>query len=716
MFFADPRFPGGTSRAMVAEATALARAGFNAGFCPVLGPTFRVGRDYHPDLVSLLSQGVLRWVDPNAKGEAAVVIVHHHAIFTHLPQDPIGIVTDKLILVLHHPPFNGHGAPEYDLGMICANLRESFGASPILAPVGPAVRDQLRRFLPPPAQILDEDWLNLMDLAAWAQVERPPYNGHLTIGRHSRPQLDKFPETLIEALQVYPEHSDVTVRMLGASPDLRAHYGRIPQNWELLSFDAMDVGAFLDSLDYFVYFHAQNWVEAFGYVALEAIAKGVPAILPSALRPLFGPAAIYAEPQEVFGIIQKLAQDPERRRAHIARSRASIGARFGLDQFTARLDRVAPAWRRTLKPAQAQRPLRCVMMTSNGVGIGHLTRLLAIARHLPADTRTAFFTLSQGFRLAESAGYLTQFVPCQATTGAPNQAWNTALAEEIGDFLDLVRPDVVVFDGGQPYSGLLASLGERRMIKRVWVSRALWPSEAPEITKQVARFDLIIEPGELSARFDAVGREARDKAIVVGPVVLTAAKERSDRATARADLGIPQGALAVGLMLGAGSNFDFDGIRHAILEELVGGGGIDLTEFRQPIAGQAQTGGQHRMISQYPASRITAAFDFMITSAGYNSFHEAILHQIPTIFVPNEAAEMDRQILRTKHARAIGCGEMLRASDRIGVRAVIDRMRDPDTRREMQDRIARLHFSDGAAEAAALILRTARMLRMVDPI
>ena len=716
VFFVDPRFPGGTTRAITAETTALMRAGYSAGLCPVMGPNFRIGRDFHPTLVTLLDQGALKWIDPAESGRTRLVIVHHHTLFTHLPQDPISLETDRLILVLHHPPFNGFGDSEYDLTTICANLSESFGINPELAPVGPAVRGQLRRLVLLPAKVLDEDWSNLIDLDAWLPVERAAVPGHVTIGRHSRPQLEKFPETLTEALLVYPERPDVAVRMLGTPPDLAAHYGRIPSNWEVLEFDEMEVSTFLESLDYFVYFHSSRWVEAFGYVILEAIAKGVPAILPPALRSLFGPAALYAEPQDVFSVVQTFSQDLEKRRQHITGARASIGARFGLDQFVMRLDRVVPGWRHRPIPAQAMRPLRCVMMTSNGVGIGHLTRLLAIARQLPADSQTAFFTLSQGFRLAEAAGYLTQFVPYHGATGASNQAWNTALAEELGDFLDLIRPDILVFDGGHPYAGLLAALDERRTIKRVWVSRALWASEAPEVSKRAAQFDLIIEPGELSARFDTIGRKAREKAIVVGPIVLHPVQPRSTRDAARAELGIPQDALAVGLMLGAGTNFDFRSIRNVILADLGSRGGIDITEFRQPIAGRTQSEARHRVVSRYPASTLTKAFDFMVTSAGYNSFHEAILHQIPTIFVPNEAGEMDRQILRARHARAIGCSEVLRASDRVRVKAVIERMLDPDVRREMQRRMRRLSLADGGVEAAALIHRTGRMLRMVSPI
>jgi len=336
VYFADPRFPGGTTRAIVTEATALSHAGYRAGLCPVMGPTFRRSRDYHPDLITLLDKGILRDVDPAVTCHVRAIIVHHHALFTHLPQVPVGITADKLVLILHHPPFNGLGEAEYDLPTICSNLSESFGIAPVLAPVGPAVRAQLERFSPRPADILEEDWHNLIDLDAWKPKAGGRQSGRLTIGRHSRPQLDKFPETLAEALVVYPDLPDVAVRMLGAPPELQAHYGHIPHNWELLPFDAIEVDTFLDTLDYFVYYHAPQWVEAFGYVVLEAIAKGVPAILPPYMCRLFGSAAIYAAPQDVLGVIQSLESDPEKRAAHIAQAVVLIASRFGLEQMRPR--------------------------------------------------------------------------------------------------------------------------------------------------------------------------------------------------------------------------------------------------------------------------------------------------------------------------------------------------------------------------------------------
>ena len=65
----------------------------------------------------------------------------------------------------------------------------------------------------------------------------------------------------------------------------------------------------------------------------------------------------------------------------------------------------------------------------------------------------------------------------------------------------------------------------------------------------------------------------------------------------------------------------------------------------------------------YPVSDYLGAVDLMVTNAGYNSFHECVFGGIPSIFVPNQAPEMDDQHLRATYAYASGLGLRLRASE-----------------------------------------------------
>ena len=52
----------------------------------------------------------------------------------------------------------------------------------------------------------------------------------------------------------------------------------------------------------------------------------------------------------------------------------------------------------------------------------------------------------------------------------------------------------------------------------------------------------------------------------------------------------------------------------------------------------------------FPISRYLRAFDFSISAAGYNSFHELIGFEVPTIFIANNHHMMDDQSARAEFA------------------------------------------------------------------
>lgn len=701
VYFADPRFPGGTSRAFAAELAALDKEGIVPGFCPVFGTMMRGPHAMHPSIEKIVNTGQVALIDPREAGTASLAVVHHPRLFEDLPAQPIALRPDKVILVVHHPPFGGRGQPEYDLERIVRNLREVFVIDPIIAPVGPTVRKQLARGLPAGCSLLAEDWLNLLDLDKWCwRPPRPPGRA-LIVGRHSRPQLSKWPDGRDEGLQVYPECDTIRFRALGTSDEIEQQFAPLPANWRFHPFAAEGVQAFLKGLDVYVYYHGSDWVEAFGMSILEALATGLPTILPPDFKALFGPAAIYSEPSGVIAELERLRTDKSAYVAQAETARREVERRFGLEGYCPRLDRVAPNWREPLQPARV-RQRRVLFMTSNGIGLGHLTRAMAVARRLPGGTETAILTLSQAFKLAVDQGFLTQFIPHHGLTGANATQWNAALAREVSNFLTFFRPDTLVFDGNGPYQGLLDALDGHPDVKRVWMRRALWAEWNADLIARSQAFDLIIEPEEFSGRFDQ-GPTRDGRAILVPPILYCSPEERFERAEAREALGVPQDGLVVALMLGAGNNFSFQDIRERIVEHLSRRSDVTLVEFLPPIARETGQTNAHRTSSLYPAFQWSRGLDAIICSAGYNSFHECLIGGIPALFVANEAREMDLQIVRARHASRIGCARMLRAGQRIGIGQELDALLDAANRAEMQDRLSRLDFGDGAGEAARMV-------------
>ena len=68
---------------------------------------------------------------------------------------------------------------------------------------------------------------------------------------------------------------------------------------------------FLNGLDFWSYYHSDDLRESFGMAIVEAMSAGVVVILPHYMEPNFGDGAIYAQPDEVQGIVSRLWSDPK---------------------------------------------------------------------------------------------------------------------------------------------------------------------------------------------------------------------------------------------------------------------------------------------------------------------------------------------------------------------------------------------------------------------
>ena len=161
---------------------------------------------------------------------------------------------------------------------------------------------------------------------------------------------------------------------------------------------------------------------------------------------------------------------------------------------------------------------RVLFLSSNGVGIGHLTRLFAIARRMPNEVEPVFATLSQAMPVVEQAGYPVEYLPFHVYANCDPQDWNEWLAEHLTQIIDFHSARVVVFDGGSPYRGLIEAVAPRRDVKLIWVRRGMWREEQnnAEAIRRQHFFDLIIEPGDVAEAMDR-GATADNRAVALNP-------------------------------------------------------------------------------------------------------------------------------------------------------------------------------------------------------
>lgn len=299
------------------------------------------------------------------------------------------------------------------------------------------------------------------------------------------------------------------------------------------------------------------------------------------------------------------------------------------------------------------KPVSVLLLSSNGAGMGHLTRLLAYARHLPEGVRPHVVSLSQAVPIVESLGYSWEYLPSQGSSGLRPATWRALFAERMTELLRRVDPDVLVFDGTHPYSGLDLALARHPRTRAIWSRRAMWkPGRNGAQLAKSAWFESVIEPTDLASAADR-GETTSAPAVRVGPVTLISREDLTEPAAARQALGLPpQGKLAL-VSLGAGNiNDTQDEVRAAV--EALHAHGIGVCVTAPAIAERTFTHGEVHLVRHFPLSRHLRAFDYQVAAAGYNSFHEGLRLGLPTLFIPNDATSLDDQVSRAEYAAAQG--------------------------------------------------------------
>jgi hypothetical protein len=726
VFVADTRFEGGSSTALATEMKAAARAGYDSALLMVKGPIIGLPLAVHAEIRASLDGAIAARIDPRQKVETRLLLIHHPGILMNPLQPRPAIEAEQVVLVLHHPARDQAGTVQYDLRRVVQNCVAAFGKPVLLAPVSAVVRASLPRQLPDGCDVMAEDWHNLIDIDDWPERQTRSLVPPIRIGRHSRAHIQKWPDTLQDAKAAYPtEGKRYENRMLGGEDFLRAHYGEIPASWTLLPFEQDGVADFLRGLDFYVYYHSDAWSEAFGRCILEALAVGLVTILPQHFQPIFGDAALYATPGEVKDLVERYVADAELYAGQSRRARRFAETQHGHDHFLQRIEALltqkgthATRQPQSARPFMPPLPVRKILfISSNGIGMGHLTQQMAIAERLPADLVPVFATMSYALKVAVDAGYQTHFLTHHRAMDADPRDWGVVFAEELFELVRHLRPSVIAYDATPVYPAVAEVLALFPDIYSIWVRRPMWRDVHRKFLEHHHAFDTVIERGELADEFDLGPTKALQKrTYVVPPVLHVDPSTRLDKDAARRMLDLPTDGTAVALQLGSGSNFDMSDARAAAIEAVLARNDSYVVELRSPIRGGNDaveaTHERHLVRDAYPAFRYSRAFDAAISAAGYNSFHEHVLGALPTLFVPNEAPEMDMQLNRARWAELNGYGwTMRRDTDLPACRDLVERLLDPWERTRVETRCRSIPWQNGANHIASFIADHARLVR-----
>jgi len=348
-------------------------------------------------------------------------------------------------------------------------------------------------------------------------------------------------------------------------------------------------------------------------------------------------------------------------------------------------------------------PRRVLFLTSNGTGLGHLTRSLAIARRLDGAIEPLFVTFSAAAPVVAELGFPVEYLASYDRPGAGTDlGWTRRSRARLETIVDEARPELVVFDGTHPYERLLPALRSAGAAL-VWCRRAMWrPDSDTAPLWRTHLFDAVLEPGEYAADADAGPTVARRGEVhAVDPIVLLDRVDLLPRADAERELGLAPGRVNALVQLGQG-----EGVREAnerCLRHLAGRDDVQVAALSSTLAALDRApGGVVRIEAAYPISRYLAAFDLAVAAAGYNAYHELIHLGVPALYVPMPR-RTDDQAARARYAEAEGTGRACEGPDDPTLERKLDDLLDATTRGAVGERLDALEPRNGAVAAARWI-------------
>jgi glycosyltransferase involved in cell wall biosynthesis len=250
---------------------------------------------------------------------AKCVIVHHPPILAapldHWPDiqaSRVGILVNQL----PYQTTDGSADSLYETQLVEKEIIARLDRDPIWIPISGLVRARLGRFV-------SDDRMSVYDwypvISGQANSEAAPDSAiertgdKIVVGRHSRDDATKWPESERLLTIVFPTARDIEVKILGGARTICIGEGARPSNWTVHPFDSISVDDYLGTLDVFIHWTRSDYIEEFGRNVAEAMAFGVPCILSPDLESTFGDAALYPEPEEVEATVRRIVQDAELR-------------------------------------------------------------------------------------------------------------------------------------------------------------------------------------------------------------------------------------------------------------------------------------------------------------------------------------------------------------------------------------------------------------------
>ncbi|MEH6984052.1 glycosyltransferase, partial [Priestia megaterium] len=348
-----------------------------------------------------------------------------------------------------------------------------------------------------------------------------------------------------------------------------------------------------------------------------------------------------------------------------------------------------------------------LFVPTNGAGLGHLTRCLAIAKRLKRldpNREIIFFSTSAAMNLILQEGFLGYYIPPQMVCRkyVKSKEWHSMFQEHLRRIIKNHQPNLLFFDGVYPYAGLITSMRETKDMKKVWMRRGLGKKVRPEVDKKEKEFNMVIVPKEL---FIPQEEQKTGKHYYSDPIIYLEKSELLSRESLRKKWKVPENHKLVFISLGAGNINDINPTISRILIVLRKRKDISIVISESIIGKKLQIPEQENLIiiRDYPISSYYNAFDLAITASGYNSFHELLFFNVPAIIIPNQMTKTDDQVARALSAEKEGAAIVIKNESIPEIEKAINMALDPQKQLLMKSTTQKLMYKNGADDVARLL-------------
>lgn len=364
------------------------------------------------------------------------------------------------------------------------------------------------------------------------------------------------------------------------------------------------------------------------------------------------------------------------------------------------------------------RPKRIVCYAINGSGLGHLTRLIAVARWLRRfvallDQRSPevmFLTSSDASDALASAGFAAFKIPSKtaARKAELNKLEYRRLAKHfVWHTLGVFSPDLFVVDTFP--SGSFDELFQvlDGPFKKGFIFRNVQADYAARATFRTAigLYDTVVVPHRRQ-HIEPSQVVTDDDVRFCGEVIQFEREELLPAAVAREQLGVASGHRLVYVSAGGGGDPNAEQTLSSLVKSLQGITDVHLLVGAGPLYRGSRLSGPRLTWFDAPLVwRYFSAVDAAICAAGYNTFHELLYAQVPAAFFA-QARIADDQARRITQAEQAGACRQI--SDITDAKLVFDTTRDlldPSNAAAMRDASGELLAENGARQCALELLR-----------